>query len=164
MFTGLRIGEICALRWSDIDLDKQLLFVNKTAQRLRTNNKTYVKLTAPKTENSIRVIPLPTFLVKKLAEFRTDNNCFLLSGTDRIVEPRCLSYRFKRILKDANLPSVKFHSLRHTFATNCLQQKFDIKTLSEILGHANVNVTMKIYVHSSLERKIECMKLIKPLT
>lgn len=164
MFTGLRIGELCALKWSDIDLDKGLIYISKTAQRVNSSSKTYVKLTAPKTVNSVRIIPLPTFLVKKLMGFRAGNNCFLLSGTEKIVEPRCLSYRFKKILKDAELPSVKFHSLRHIFATNCLQQRFDIKTLSEILGHANVNVTMKIYVHSSLERKIECMKLIKPLT
>lgn len=162
MFTGLRIGELCALKWSDIDLDERMLHINKTAQRLIINNKSSVSLTPPKTGNSIRIIPLPAFLVKKLEEFKTDNDCFLLSGTNKIVEPRCLTYRFKTILKKANLPMVKFHSLRHTFATNCLQQKFDIKTLSEILGHANVNVTMKIYVHSSMERKIECMKTLKP--
>ena len=163
MYTGLRIGELCALKWSDIDLNKKIMYINKTAQRLIVNNKTAVKLIAPKTGNSVRAIPLPTFLVKIHNNFKGDNNCFLLSGTDKIIEPRCLSYRFKNILKKANLPPIKFHSLRHTFATNCLQQNFDIKTLSEILGHSNVSITMKIYVHSSMERKVECMKLLKPL-
>ena len=163
MYTGLRIGELCALKWSDIDLDKKMLYVNKTAQRLSINNRTAVRLTSPKTGNSVRAIPLPCFLIKRLMDFKKDKNCFLLSGTDKIIEPRCLSYRFKSILKKAQLPPVKFHSLRHTFATNCLQQRFDIKTLSEILGHSSVSVTMKIYVHSSMERKVECMQLLKPL-
>lgn len=163
MYTGLRIGEICALKWADIDLNKKILYIHKTAQRLNINNKTVVKLTSPKTGNSVRAIPLPTFLINKLIDFKMDDNCYILSGTNKIIEPRCLSYRFKSILKRANLPPVKFHSLRHSFATNCLQQRFDIKTLSEILGHSSVNVTMKIYVHSSMERKVECMKLLKPL-
>lgn len=164
MYTGLRIGELCALRWSDIDLEKGLLYINSTAQRITTDGKkTAVVLTSPKTQTSARVIPLPDFVSERLKWFKQEDNCFLLSGTDKIIEPRCLSYRFKSILKKAGLPPVKFHSLRHTFATNCLQQNFDIKTLSEILGHSGVNITMRVYVHSSLERKTECMQMLRPV-
>jgi integrase len=166
MFTGLRIGEICALKWGDVDLENGILHVNKTAMRIQTlteKSKTAVKITAPKTANSIRDIPLPDFLVKKLSAVKKNPDCYVLSGNNHLVEPRCLSYRFKTILKKANLPSIKFHALRHTFATNCLQRNFDIKTLSEILGHASVDTTMRIYVHTSFERKRECMDLIRPM-
>jgi integrase len=166
MFTGLRIGEICALKWSDVDLENGILHISKTAMRIQTpteKSKTAVKITAPKTANSIRDIPLPNFLVKKLSAVMKSDDCYVLSGNSHLVEPRCLSYRFKSILKKANLPSIKFHALRHTFATNCLQKNFDIKTLSEILGHSSVDTTMRIYVHTSLERKRECMDLIRPL-
>jgi site-specific recombinase XerD len=166
MFTGLRIGEICALKWGDVDLENGILHISKTAMRIQTpteKSKTAVKITAPKTANSVRDIPLPDFLVKKLSAVKKSDKCYVLSGNSHIVEPRCLSYRFKAILKKANLPSIKFHALRHTFATNCLQRNFDIKTLSEILGHASVDTTMRIYVHTSLERKRECMNLICPM-
>lgn len=163
MFTGIRIGEICALKWSDIDLENNYLHINKTAQRISDGNSSTVKITPPKTDNSNRIIPLPSFVADILKGYKTENDGFVLSGTDKIVEPRCLSYRFKSILRKANLPQIKFHSLRHIFATNCLQREFDIKTLSEILGHANVNITMRIYIHSSFARKKKCMELLKPI-
>lgn len=163
MFTGLRIGELCALTWKDIDLDEGLIHINKTAQRIGSLGSVSVMLTSAKTQSSERIIPLPPFVAEKLARFKTDDSCFLLSGTQKLIEPRCLSYRFKSILKKADLPSVKFHSLRHTFATNCLKQSFDIKTLSEILGHSCASITMRVYLHSSMERKTECMRLLKPM-
>ncbi len=164
VFTGLRIGELCGLRWEDIDFEKKLLTVKRTVHRISSpacKGKTAVKITPPKSENSIRQIPLPDFLLTFIQKFARPEG-FVLSGDSSPVEPRCLSYRFKQILKRAGLPQVKFHSLRHTFATNCLQSDFDVKTLSEILGHANMKTTMKIYVHSSLERKQACMSKLRP--
>ena len=163
--TGIRIGELCALTWGDIDLEKKTLRVTKTAQRIAVDEeerKTAVRLTSPKTESSVREIPLPEYLADFLKPFAGDRDSYVLSGTSRIVEPRVMTFSFKRTLKEANVPSVKFHSLRHCFATNCLQAGFDIKTLSEILGHANAATTMKIYIHSSMERKRECMSLLNP--
>ena len=163
--TGVRIGELCALKWNDIDLDNKVLHVTKTAQRIPCNTgkrKSAVRVTSPKTASSVRDIPLTDFLVEYLKQYAGRKDYYVLSGTSRIVEPRAMTYCFKRTLKEAGLPSVKFHSLRHLFSTNCLQAGFDIKTLSEILGHSNAATTLKIYVHSSMERKRECMSLLKP--
>ncbi len=163
MYTGIRIGELCALTYEDIDFDEKILHIRKSVQRISifgNSHKTAIKISTPKTENSIRDIPLPKFIVKLLRKNKASDETFLLSGNNKPVEPRCLSYRYKSILKKANVPSIKFHSLRHTFATNCLQCNFDIKTLSEILGHSNISTTMNIYIHSSLERKRICMNML----
>ena len=142
MFTGLRIGELCAVKWSDLDLENGVITVNKTAQRLPdslSQRKTSVIVSTPKTANSTRTIPLPNFLLDRLKQYEKGDECYILSSSEKLIEPRSLTYKFKRILSEAGVPSVKFHSLRHAFATNCIQNHFDIKTLSEILGEtANV--------------------------
>lgn len=166
-FTGLRIGELCALQWGDIDLESRLLRVKKTVQRVPVNNgkyKTAVVVSTPKTDTSARIIPLPGFLTELLEPHRKGGGDFIISGKETPVEPRTLTRHFKEILRDAGLPDMKFHTLRHTFATNCLQQNFDVKTLSEILGHANTDITMRIYVHTSLDRKVACMNMLAPLS
>lgn len=163
VYSGVRIGELCALKWSDIDLKNGVLHISKTVQRISVEDeksKTAVMITTPKTEKSVRDIPLPKFVVQKLKRFRRSGECYLLSGTKALVEPRCFTNRFKRLLKKAGVPSIRFHALRHCFATSCLQCGFDIKTLSEILGHAGADTTMRIYVHSSMERKRECMAML----
>ena len=96
-----------------------------------------------------------------MEQFRRYENSYILSGTSKIIEPRTMQRRFKTILKKADLPSVNYHVLRHIFATNCVKAGFDVKTLSEILGHSSVETTLNRYVHSSIERKTECMKLLK---
>lgn len=162
-FTGIRIGELCALKWNDIDLENKILHINKTVQRISAQSvteksKTVVNISAPKTEYSVRDIPIPEFLIEKLKSNYSSDEKYLLSGTCKLVEPRCLSYRFKSILKKVNLPSIKFHSLRHTFATNCLQQNFDIKTLSEILGHSgrfNYNENLCSFIYGKKMRLYE---------
>lgn len=166
LFTGMRIGETCALKWSDIDFDLKLLHVTKTAQRISTfgaKSKSAVKVTTPKSETSVRDIPLPDFLISILKEYRGKDNEYILSGTEKVVEPRCFSNRYKALLKKADVPSRKFHSLRHTFAVNALHQSFDIKTLSELLGHANANITLSVYLHSSMERKSACMNRLQAI-
>lgn len=165
-FTGLRIGELCALQWGDIDFESSLLRVRKTVQRVAVTggkHKTAAVVSTPKTETSQRVIPLPGFITELLAPHRKADGLFIISGREKSAEPRTLTHHFKEILKSAGLPDVKFHTLRHTFATNCLQHNFDVKTLSEILGHANTDITMRIYVHTSLDRKVACMNLLAPL-
>ena len=164
MATGLRIGELCALQWKDIDLEKRILTVSKTIQRVQCKSgrkKTKLIITDPKSETSRRMIPIPTFLIGFLRQFQGDPEQFLLSGTKHPVEPRTMQYRFAKILKNGKLPSVHFHALRHMFASKCIQLGFDVKALSEILGHSGVEITLNRYVHSSFERKTELMDRLK---
>ena len=162
LYTGLRVGEVCGLMWSDIDFDKSILTVRRTVQRIHTDiHKTQIIADTPKSRTSKRSIPIPKFIMKLLRESRSAEKHYILSESEIIIEPRTLQRRFKSILKKADLPSVTYHSLRHTFATNCLQAGFDVKTLSEILGHASVETTLNRYVHTSMERKIACMALLE---
>ncbi len=159
--TGIRIGELCALKWENIDLEKRTLTVKNTVQRIKSidgSTATKLIITSPKSNSSVREIPLPDFIIPILESLKANNDYYLLSGTRAIVEPRTMQYRFKRILSDLNLPDVSFHSLRHGFATTCIALGFDVKTLSEILGHSSVEITLNRYVHSSMERKAEFMK------
>ena len=160
-YAGLRIGEVCGLKWSDIDLNKGILNVKRTVQRIYENSSTRLIIDTPKSKSSIREIPLPKFLVEILRNFKSDNSAFILSGKEKPADPRTLQYRFKSLLKKADLPSINYHSLRHMFATNCIALGFDVKTLSELLGHATVETTLNRYVHSSMERKQACMSLFK---
>lgn len=164
--TGIRIGELCALKWSDIDLNKRTLTVRNTVQRIKNisgNTRTKLIVTPPKSSSSAREIPLPDFIIPLLNDLKTDDEYYLLSGSRGIVEPRTMQYRFKRILSDLKLSNVSFHSLRHLFATNCIELGFDVKTLSEILGHSSVEITLNRYVHSSMERKAQFMKSLSVL-
>jgi len=166
MFTGMRIGEACALKWADIDFNNKVLHISKTVQRMHiygAERKTVVKVTTPKSETSVRDIPLPDFIMDMLREFRGNDNEYILSGTEQFVEPRTLENRYKAMLKRAGVAVRKYHVLRHTFAVMGLEQNFDIKTLSEILGHSNAVVTLKVYAHSSMERKSACMNRLQAL-
>ena len=137
LFTGLRIGELCALQWGDIDFKEGMLHVRKTVQRITTygtESKSAVRITSPKSSTSIRDIPLPGFLIKMIRPYRGEACNYIVSGSKALIEPRTFTNHYKAFLKKADVPSLKFHSLRHTFATNALQQSFDVKTLSELLG------------------------------
>lgn len=164
LYMGMRIGEVCALKWGDIDLEKREITVSKTIQRIQIKggkHKTKVIITEPKSANSMRIIPIPACLLKLLEQFQDSAGSFVLSGSKKPIEPRVMQYRFAKILHNADLPSVHFHSLRHLFATNCIALGFDVKTLSEILGHSSIEVTLSRYVHSSMDRKRACMDLMK---
>lgn len=164
LYMGLRIGELCALQWEDIDMKKRILTVNKTIQRVQSpieNKKTRLIITEPKSERSKREIPIPDNIIKMLKQFIGDRDDYVISENKKPIEPRTLQYRFAKILKNVNLPSVHFHSLRHLFATRAVALGFDIKTLSELLGHSSVELTLNRYVHSSFERKRSCMELMK---
>lgn len=163
MYMGLRIGEVCALQWGDIDLEKRTLTVSKTIQRVqcRTGVKhTKLIITDPKSECSKRTIPIPDCLLSLLKRFKDDGEVYVVSGRKKPAEPRTMQYRFAKILHNADLPSFHYHSLRHLFATRCVELGFDVKTLSEILGHSSVEVTLNRYIHSDMERKRTCMSLL----
>ncbi len=151
--TGIRIGEICALKWESIDLEERKIHIFHTVERIYNQKcrSSKVIINTPKTENSLRSIPMSDkiFRVLKVISTNFKQDIFFLSGTNKFIEPRNYQSYFKDILKKLDLKPYKFHSLRHTFATNCINVGMDVKSLSEILGHSNINLTLKIYVHSS---------------
>ena len=164
MTTGLRIGELCPLQWKDFDLEKRILTVTKTMQRIQCpteSSKTKLIITDPKSESSRRQIPIPECMLSFLFKFRGKPNEYILTGSEKPIEPRAMQYRFRTILKNAKLPSVHFHALRHIFASNCIKLGFDVKALSELLGHSSVEITLNRYVHSSFDQKREYMKRVQ---
>lgn len=152
--TGMRVGEICALKWENVDLDKKIISVKKTLQRvyLKKENKSVILIDTPKSNSSVRDIPINKKLyeiLKKIKGGHKGEDYVLTGSNTKYVEPRNYQHSFKMILKKCKIKSYKFHILRHTFATNCIEVGMDMKSLSEILGHADVNVTLNIYVHPS---------------
>lgn len=166
LFMGLRIGEICALRWQDVDFVARIIRISKTIQRISTacdegaSKRTKIIMTEPKSFSSNREIPLSQNMYEYLIRRRGDPQNYITSASLKPVEPRTMQYRFSKLLERMDLPKVNFHTLRHMFATNCIAMGFDVKTLSEILGHSSVEITLNRYVHSSFERKRKCMELI----
>lgn len=163
LYTGLRIGEICALKWKDIDLKNGLISVSKTIIRVKNmddkqKSKTKVIISDAKTNNSVRVIPLSKNIISILSEYKSKDDMFLITGTQKYMEPRVYHNKFKKVLKDANIGDYKFHVLRHTFASNCIKKGFDPKTLSEILGHSDIRLTLSLYVHSDIDLKRALME------
>lgn len=156
LMTGLRVGELCALQWKDIDLKNELVNVTKTMQRIQDfegKKATKIIIGTPKSKTSVRSIPIPKPILNMLKTLKTGDEEFFLTGKNLFVEPRTMQYRFQAILKKLGLPKFNFHALRHTFATNCATLGFDVKTLSELLGHSSVEITLNRYVHSSLDMK-----------
>jgi integrase len=154
LYTGLRIGEICALRWDDVDLAARTLTVRSTLQRIQSfgdyRSKTVLVTGSPKSKRSFRCIPLPAGLTDRLRSCAKEG--YVLSGSETPVEPRTLRARFAKLREKIGL-NVPFHTLRHTYATRCLEYNFDIQTVAELLGHSTANTTMKIYAHSVSEHK-----------
>lgn len=157
LYMGLRIGEICALRWSNIDFERQILLVRSTVARVKADGEsssTKLIIDTPKTTSSLREIPIPDFLKQSLLlEHRKSRSLYVVSDNATFVSPRTYEYRFHKLLQKAGVEDINYHALRHTFATRCVEHGVDIKSLSEILGHSNVSVTLGTYVHSSLELK-----------
>lgn len=158
LFTGLRIGELCALTWDDIS--DSTITVNKTVQRIRNNGHTEVVTLPPKTLSSNRVIPIPRELLMLLKSKRSIGNV-LVQENGKPIEPRLLQMKFKKYTAECKIENINFHALRHSFATRCVELGFDIKTLSEILGHSDVKTTLNKYVHSSMQQKSKQMDMLK---
>ena len=152
LYTGLRIGELCALKWEDFS--ENTIHVSKTMQRLKnTSGQTEIMILPPKTCSSDRVIPIPMALLMVIDKYRRDSGYVLIQPNGRYVEPRLMQNKFADCAEVCGLKDAHFHTLRHTFATRCIESGMDAKTLSEILGHSDVRTTLNKYVHSSFELK-----------
>ncbi len=162
LFTGMRIGEICALRWKDIDLKKRVIYVSKTLQRVCVKNETSkILIGNAKTEAGNRTIPINSFLYEYLLSIRPDSrDNYFLSNSPQPKEPRNYRKIYDTLLKKCGLPTTTFHALRHTFATRLIENKVDIKTVSELLGHSSTNITISIYVHSEFSTKKKAVKTL----
>lgn len=165
LYTGLRIGELLALTWNDVDFEKSILSVTKTCHDGNENGEHIRIIDTPKTENSRRQIPLSKTLVKMLKDMKRKSKCeFVIADGEKPVFIRSYQRTFELLLKKLKLPHKGFHSLRHTFATRALECGMDVKSLSEILGHKNATITLNRYAHSLWEHKAEMMnKLSKML-
>lgn len=166
LFMGLRIGELCGLKWEDVDFKDRILHIRRTVQRISSingNRKTKIVISSPKSATSFRDIVIPDALMKYFEMFRSEANNYILSGTDKPVEPRTMQYRYKKILHSADVEDHNYHKLRHTFATISAEKGFSVKALSAVLGHSNVTLTLSRYVHPDLayERRLMnmCMQL-----
>ncbi|WP_242590248.1 hypothetical protein IGL98_003325 [Enterococcus sp. DIV0840] len=158
LYSGMRIGEISGLKWDDIDFDKEIIHVERTVYRISktTDEKKKTQLIegSPKTESSRRIIPLSQNLKKYLLAKKKERSCdYVVAEKGKVTEPRLINYRFKRLLRIAGLENVHFHSLRHTFATRCLENGADIASLSHLLGHTSVKMKLDTYTDSMLENR-----------
>lgn len=167
LYTGVRLGELCGLKWEDVDFNNGTLHICQTVERIEdydrqaSDPKTRLIISEAKTLSSNRLIPLSQKTLALLARLKQNNAAFILPGLhNEYMDPRTLQYSFKQYLKACQLRTVKFHTLRHTFATRCMESGMDIKTLSELLGHANATITMNIYIHSTMEHKKEKMEYL----
>lgn len=154
LFTGLRLGELCALKWKDIDFISKTLTIKRTVQRLYVENgstKTALVETTPKSIHSRREIPLQNTIVTLLLRYQNGNE--YVFGGNKPLDPRTMQNHYKKIMKEAGVPFQNFHTLRHTYATNCIEGGVDVKSLSEMLGHSNVKITLNYYVHPSMDTK-----------
>lgn len=162
LYTGLRLGELCALRWGDIDIREKTLTVHSTMKRIQTphspDHRSEVVVTPPKSRKSLRSIPLHEDILELLKKRVGNSNAFFLTGKENVyIEPRTMQNRFKVIMRKAGIAEANFHALRHTFATRSVENGIDVKILSEILGHASVRITLDRYVHPSAEQKRKSM-------
>ena len=154
LYTGLRLGELCALRWTDLDFEDMTMTVNRTVQRVSVRGhvtKTVLLETDPKSKSSQRIIPL-TLEIAELLRKMNKTQLYVFGGNTPL-EPRTMQYRFKKILRIVEIEDRNFHILRHRFATNCIENGMDVKSLSEILGHSDVKITLNRYVHPTMDSK-----------
>ena len=166
---GMRIGEICALTWDDLDVENGIIHVRKTIQRIYVIEEhrkyTEVILDTPKTKNSIREIPMTKNLLKMIRPIKkiVNGNFYVLTNEPKPTEPRTYRNYYKQFMQSLGLPLMKFHGLRHSFATRCIESKCDYKTVSVLLGHSNISTTLNLYVHPTLEQKKRCMEQMSRL-
>lgn len=160
---GIRIGEICALTWEDINTDTGIISIRKTIQRIYIvedkKRHTELILDTPKTKNSIREIPMSRNLQKMLKPIKkvVNESFYVLTNEAKPTEPRTYRNYYKKLMKELDIPDLKFHGLRHSFATRCIESNCDYKTVSVILGHSNISTTLNLYVHPNMEQKKKCI-------
>lgn len=168
--TGLRIGEICALKWSDINVADGILTVNRTIERIYIiegeKKHTELVINTPKTKNSCREIPMNKELLGMLKPLKkvVNDDYYILTNDERPIEPRTYRNYYKRLMEKLDIPKLKYHGLRHSFATRCIEVGCDYKTVSVLLGHSNISTTLNLYVHPNMEQKKRCIdKVFKSL-
>ena len=161
---GLRIGEVCALTWDDIDTEQGVIYVTKTIQRIYyiggIERKTEVIIDTPKSKNSIREIPMTRDLLRIIKPLKkvVNSSFYVLTNSTAPTEPRTYRNYYKRLMKQLDIPALKFHGLRHSFATRCIESNCDYKTVSVLLGHSNISTTLNLYVHPNMEQKKRCVE------
>ena len=161
---GLRIGEVCALVWDDIDAENGVINISKTIQRIYVieggEKHTEVIIDTPKSKNSIREIPIARDLLKMIKPIKkiVNGSFYVLTNSDQPTEPRTYRNYYKRLMEQLNMPKLKFHGLRHSFATRCIESRCDYKTVSVLLGHSNISTTLNLYVHPNMEQKKRCVE------
>lgn len=158
LYTGIRLGEICGLKWTDIDFVNKSISINRTVLRIKntdnnSNNKTKKIISSPKSESSLRTIPIPDFIIEQLLNHMLSEDAYVLTNTSEFKDTRVYEKNFENILKKIGIRILNFHALRHTFATRSIESGMDIKTLSEILGHSSYHTTLETYIHSSFNHK-----------
>lgn len=168
--TGLRIGEVCALKWSDINVTDGILTVNRTIERIYIiegeKKHTELVINTPKTKNSCREIPMNKELLGMLKPLKkvVNDDYYILTNDERPIEPRTYRNYYKRLMEKLDIPKLKYHGLRHSFATRCIEVGCDYKTVSVLLGHSNISTTLNLYVHPNMEQKKRCIdKVFKSL-
>ena len=164
LYTGMRLGEICALKWSDIDWERQTITVRRTVQRVARmkpehGSRTMLMIGSPKSARSQRTLPIPSFLLKRLkARMAGEMSEYVFDVSNRAAEPRTLQRRFQRMMKRLGIAGAHFHALRHSFATRLLELGVDVKTVSVLLGHSSAKTTLDFYAHSLLDRQRSAME------
>lgn len=168
--TGLRIGEVCALKWGDINVTDGILTVNRTIERIYIiegeKKHTELVINTPKTKNSCREIPMNKELLGMLKPLKkvVNDDYYILTNDERPTEPRTYRNYYKRLMEKLDIPKLKYHGLRHSFATRCIEVGCDYKTVSVLLGHSNISTTLNLYVHPNMEQKKRCIdKVFKSL-
>lgn len=169
--TGLRIGEVCGLKWSDLDVERALLTVQRTIERIYLieddgTKRTQIVVNTPKTINSAREIPLGKALMAMIRPLKkvVNGDYYVISNEQMPIEPRTYRNYYMKLMKQLGVPPLKFHGLRHSFATRCIESNCDYKTVSVLLGHANIATTLNLYVHPNMEQKKKCIdKMLRSL-
>ena len=162
--TGLRIGEVCALTWDDIDTEQGVIYVTKTIQRIylvgEIEKRTEIIIDTPKSKNSIREIPMTRDLLRIVKTLKrvVNGSFYVLTNSATPTEPRTYRNYYKRLMKQLDIPALKFHGLRHSFATRCIESNCDYTTVSVLLGHSNISTTLNLYVHPNMEQKKRCIE------
>lgn len=161
VYTGIRLGELCGLKWQDVNADTGMLHIQRTVERVaQEDGTTCLTVLTPKTERSNRWIPIPQEMMRVLKPDQRSPETYLLTSEEIIPDPRTMQNRYRALLKRIGVPYRNFHALRHTYATRCIEQGIDAKSVSELLGHSDVRTTLRLYVHSSMDYKRKAVEAI----